>query len=217
MPPRDVSYLFLKGVGAWFPIKFPKSSHQIPLVSINNSSICFWFHQVPKQFQSNSSCSHQFLIKSLLFPSSFHQNPFIPTTSHQLHFVPSTYFCSQPNPTLNKPTQSSKFCERLGQSAKRSAPVPGQARKASYSNRQTSVWCGRAESGDFVPARFCGKPRADLFLARVLPSRTAALLPSCACAIVRNERVWYHNEFERGLKRISSAQPGAELPPAPSR
>jgi hypothetical protein len=139
MPPKGCFLSFFEGGGGLISHQVPKSSHQIPLVPINNSSICFWFHQVPKQFQSNSSCSHQFLIKSLLFPSSFHQNPFIPTTSHQLHFVPSTYFCSQPNPTLNKPTQSSKFCERLGQSAKRSAPVPGQARKASYSNRQTSV------------------------------------------------------------------------------
>jgi hypothetical protein len=39
-------------------IKFPKKS-QIPLVPINNSSISFCSHQVPKQFTWNSSCSHQ--------------------------------------------------------------------------------------------------------------------------------------------------------------
>ncbi len=134
-----------------------------------------------------SSSSQTIPIKFLLFPSithqnplfslSSHQNPFVPTTSHQLPFVP--------NPILYKPTQSSKFCETLGQSAKRSAPVPGQARKGTYSDRQTSVWCGRAESGDFVPVRFCERSRADLLLAR----QSAALLPSCACAIMRNERV----------------------------
>jgi hypothetical protein len=140
-------------------IKFSNNSHQIALVPINNPSKSF----VLIKFSSNPFCSHQVLIKILLFP--------------QLPLVP--------NPTLHKLTQSSKFCERLGQSAKRSAPVPGQARKGSYSDRQTSVWCGRAESGDFVPARFCGRPRADLLLAR----QSAALLPSCACAITRNERV----------------------------
>jgi hypothetical protein len=68
-----------------------------------------------------------------LFPTITHQIPFVPinfpsksfcshkfsSTSHQLPFVP--------NPTLDKPTQSSKFCERLGQSAKRCAAVPWQA------------------------------------------------------------------------------------------
>jgi hypothetical protein len=145
---------------------FPSITHQNPLFSSNP----FCSHQVLIKYSSKSFCSHN-------FPS---------TSLCSLNFL---LFPTQPNPTLNKPTQSSKFCERLGQSAKRSAPVPGQARKASYSDSQTFVWCGRAESGEFVPARFCGKPRADLFLARLLPSRTAALLPSCACAIVRNERV----------------------------
>jgi hypothetical protein len=36
-----------------------------------------------------------------------------------------------------------------------------------------------------VPVRFCERSRADLLLAR----QSAALLPSCACAIMRNERV----------------------------
>ncbi len=101
-------------------IKFPNNSCQLPLVPINNLSKSF----VLMKFSSNPFCQHQVLIKILLFP--------------QLPFVPSTSFCSQPkptqpNPTQHKPTKSSKFCERLGQSAKRSAPVPGQARKRSYS------------------------------------------------------------------------------------
>jgi hypothetical protein len=58
MPLRAVSYLF-EGVGAGFPIKFPHSSHQIPLVPINIPSKSFCSHQVPKKFQSNSSCSLQ--------------------------------------------------------------------------------------------------------------------------------------------------------------
>jgi hypothetical protein len=117
----------------------------------------------------------------------------------QLPFVPNP---TQPNPTQHKPTQSSKFCERLGQSAKRRAPVPGQARKGSYSDRQTSVWCGRAES----KSGFCA---CQVVWKIAGGSETAALLPSCACAIMRNERVWY--------PRISSAQPWAEVPLAPSR
>jgi hypothetical protein len=53
--PRDVSYLLLKGMGAWFP----SSSHQIPLVPINIPSKSFCSHQVPKHFSSSSSCSRQ--------------------------------------------------------------------------------------------------------------------------------------------------------------
>jgi hypothetical protein len=56
-------------------------------------------------------CSHQVLIKSLLFVSSSHQNPFVPTTSHQLHFVPSTSFCSQP---YINPHKALNFVRDLG-------------------------------------------------------------------------------------------------------
>jgi hypothetical protein len=35
-----------------------------------------------------------------------------------------------------------------------------------HSGRPTSAACGRAESPDFRPARFCGGSRADLLLAR---------------------------------------------------
>ncbi len=102
MPPRDVSYLF-EGVGAsWFPVKFPNSSHQIPLVPITISSKFFCSHQVPKKFPSNSSCSlqvsnkfilfHQAPIKFLLFPSITHQCAFVlikfPNNSHQIPLVP---------------------------------------------------------------------------------------------------------------------------------
>jgi hypothetical protein len=68
--------------------------------------------------------------------------------------------------------------ERLGQSAKRSAPVPGHAGRGSYSGRQTPAGCTRAESQDFLPARVCGRSQADPLLAR----QSAALLPSRACA-----------------------------------
>jgi hypothetical protein len=63
--------------------------------------------------------------------------------------------------------------ERLGQSAKRSAPVPGQAGRGSYSGRQTSAGCTRAESRDFWPARVCGTSRAYLLVTR----QSAAFLP----------------------------------------
>ncbi len=49
-------------------------------------------------------------------------------------------------------------------------------RKGSYSGRQTSAGCGRAERRDFLRARYCGRSRADLLLER----QSAALLPSCA-------------------------------------
>jgi hypothetical protein len=45
-------------------IKFPKNSHQIALVLINNPSKSF----VLIKFSSNPFCSHQVLIKILLFP-----------------------------------------------------------------------------------------------------------------------------------------------------
>jgi hypothetical protein len=178
----------------------PNNSHQIPPVFINNPSKYFCSHQVPKKsllfpsvirqkpfvfikFPSNSFCFHQVPIKFLLFPSSFYQNLFVPiifpSTSHcpcQLHFVP--------NPTLHKHTQSSKLCERLGQSAKRSAAVPGQAGRGDSSGRQTSAARGRAESRDILPARSCGRSRVDLLLAR----HSAVLPPSCACA--KRDRIW---------------------------
>jgi hypothetical protein len=51
-------------------IKFSESSHQIPLVPINNPSISFCSHQVPKRFPSNFSSSHQ--------------NPFVPIEGRQM-------------------------------------------------------------------------------------------------------------------------------------
>ncbi len=67
-------------------------------------------------------------------------------------------------------------CERLGQSAKRSAAVRGQAgRGATVAGRRRP---GAAEQnvGIFCPTRFCGGSRADLLLER----QSTALLPSCA-------------------------------------
>jgi hypothetical protein len=58
MLPSDVSYLFERGGG---------------LIS----------HQVPKKFPSNSSCSHQYPIKILLFSSSSQKFPSNSSCSHQ--------------------------------------------------------------------------------------------------------------------------------------
>ncbi len=82
MPPRDVSYLF-EGVGAWFPIKFPNSSHQIPLVPINIPSKLFCSHQVPNIFSSNSYCSLQVPIKFILFYQVPRKFPSNSSCSHQ--------------------------------------------------------------------------------------------------------------------------------------
>jgi hypothetical protein len=123
--PQGLFLVFFKGWGTSFPIKFPKSSHQIPLVPINNPSKSFKLptnsHRnplIPINNSSNSFCSHQVLIKILS----------IPQVPINFTLFPWTAFCSQP--TLHKPTLSSKLCERLGQSAKRSTAVPGQARRA---------------------------------------------------------------------------------------
>ncbi len=62
MPPRAVSYLF-EGVGAGFPIKFPHSSHQIPLVPIKIPSKSFYSHPVPKKIPIRfPESSHQILL-----------------------------------------------------------------------------------------------------------------------------------------------------------
>ncbi len=215
MPPRDVSYLF-EGVGAWFPVKFPSnsscshhylikillfssssqkfpikfllfpssfkqihfipsSSHQIPLVPINHPSmsicshqvpkkfpwkfpsITFCSHQVPKQFSSNSSCSHQYPFVLIEFPNNSHQIPLVPI---KFLFVPMAMEDRQVSTKVNGETRA-----RLGQSAKRSAIIRGQAGRVSHSGRQTSARCGRAETRDFPPASFCGRSRADPLLA----------------------------------------------------
>ncbi len=87
MLPMDVSYLF-EGVGDWFPIKFPKSSHQIPFVPINIPSNSFCSHQYPIKILLFSPSSQTIIIKFLLFPSITHQIPFIPIK------FPSKSFCS---------------------------------------------------------------------------------------------------------------------------
>jgi hypothetical protein len=55
--------------------------------------------------------------------------------------------------------------ERLGQSAKRSAAIRGQAGRGPTVAWPTSAGCGRPETWDFLPARFCGRSRADLLRA----------------------------------------------------
>jgi len=150
--PQGMFLIFLKGWGLDFPsssktvsikfllfpsishqnpfvlIKFLNNSHQIPLVPINNPSKSFCSPQVPKQFPSNSSCSHQQPIKILLFPESS-QKVLIkfllfPLSSHQYPFVPMAMEDRQVSTNVNGETR-----ERLGQSARRSAAVRGQARK----------------------------------------------------------------------------------------
>ncbi len=112
-------------------IMFPKNSHQIPLVPINNPSISFCSHQVPEQF-----------------PSRF---PLFPSSSDQHRFVPMAM----------KDRQVSTGERALRWTVRDSGRVLNG--------------CGRAESRDFLPARFCGRARADLLLAR----QSATLLPWC--------------------------------------
>jgi hypothetical protein len=108
MPPRDVCYLF-EGVGVWFPIKLPNSSHWVPLVLINIPSKSSFSHQIPKKFssithqnsfvpikfQSNFFCSHQVPKKFSLHSSCSYQYPFVfikfPNNSHQIPLVPINF------------------------------------------------------------------------------------------------------------------------------
>jgi hypothetical protein len=76
-------------------MKFPNSSHQVHLVLINNSSKSFCSYQVPINISFHF---HQLLIVHINFPSTSH-------SSHQLLFVP--------NPTLHKPTRSSKLWHQI--------------------------------------------------------------------------------------------------------
>ncbi len=77
MPPRHVYYVF-EGVGAWFPIKFPNSSHRFPLVPINiqSKSFCSLInfpnnsHQIPRVFINNPSN----VFVPIKFPKSFHSH-----------------------------------------------------------------------------------------------------------------------------------------------
>jgi hypothetical protein len=76
-------------------------------------------YQVPKQLQSNSSCSYQYLIKillfsSILFPSSFNQIPFVPIAMED----------RQVSTKVNGET-----CERLELSVKRNTTVHGYAKR----------------------------------------------------------------------------------------
>ncbi len=97
-------------------------------------------HQVPKQFPSNSSCSHRYpiqillfspssqkiTIKFLLFPLSFNQIHFIPSSSQKVPIkfllFSSPWRWAQVSTKVNGETRA-----RLGQSAKRSATIHGQA------------------------------------------------------------------------------------------
>ncbi len=124
----------------WFPIikyqypfvliKFPSNSHQIPLIHIKFQSKSFCSHQVPIRFllfPSNSFCSHQVPIKTLLFPWLWRIGR-----------------CSQVSTKVKRETR-----ERVGQSAKRSAAILGQAGRGATVAWQTSAGCGRAQSRIF--------------------------------------------------------------------
>jgi len=101
-------------------------------------------HQVPKQFPSNSSCSHQYLVICFLFASSSQKIPvkflLFPSITHQNAFVlikfQSNSFCSHQVPIKFLLFPSS------------SHPNPFVLMADVYPG-----W-GRAESRDFLPARF---------------------------------------------------------------
>ncbi len=89
--------------------------------------------------------------------------------------------------------------EKLWQSAQRSAAVPGQGGRGSYSgngSRRLSAACGRAESRGFLPARVCGRSPADVLLTR----QSAAFLPSHAYA-KRGRQQRREEEREREQQR----------------
>ncbi len=65
------------------------------------------------------------------------------------------------------------------QSVKRSAAVPGDGGKGSYSgSRCLFAGCSQAESWDFLLTRVCGRSLADVFLAQ----QSVMFFPSHACA-----------------------------------
>lgn len=96
--------------------------------------------------------------------------------------------------------------EKLWQSAKRSAAVPGQGGRGSYSgSRRLSAGCGRAESRDFLSARVCGRSPADVLLAR----QSAAFLPSHAYAKRgRQQRREEEREREQQRSQIDDERQG---------
>jgi len=56
-------------------------------------------------------------------------------------------------------------CARLGQSAKRSATIRGQAGRGATVAEGRLPGVAEQKIGNFLPARFCGRSRADLLLA----------------------------------------------------
>jgi hypothetical protein len=127
------------------------------------------------------------------FPNSTHQYPSVlikfPKNSHQIPLVPikfpSKSFCSHGDGgQAGEHRWARRWMVRLVRDSGRVVNGAPQfvGRKGSHSGRQTSAACGRAESRDFPPARFCGRSRTHLLLAR----QSATLLPSC----VRPKRSW---------------------------
>jgi hypothetical protein len=145
-----IRFLLFLSVTHQYPF-FPSSPHQIPLVPINNPSISFCSHQVLKKFPSKSflfpSSSQTIPINFLLFLSNCHQIHFVPikfpSNSCCSHQVPkkfpsnSSCFNQVPNKILLFPwlwrigrwarRWNGETRQRLGQSAKLSTAIRGQA------------------------------------------------------------------------------------------
>jgi hypothetical protein len=137
-----------------------------------------------------------------LFPSSSHQYSFILISSHQYSFVliSSQKIPLVPINSLFVPIKILLFpwrwrTGRWAQVSTKVRLVRDSGRvvngapqfvgtKGSHSGRQTSAGCGRAESRDFLPARFCRGSRADLLHAAVCHAS------SCMCATQEILATW---------------------------
>jgi hypothetical protein len=133
---------------------FPSSSPKILIKFLLFPSITH--HQnpfVPIKFQSNSFCFNQAPIKFLLFPSISHQYPFVliklPKKSHKIPFVP----IKNPFVPMSMEDRQVSTGEHEGerwdsreskQSAKQSAAIRGQARRAAtVASRRLRLWRSR--------------------------------------------------------------------------
>ncbi len=88
-------FLFWRGGGLWISIKFPNSSHLIPLVTINNPSKPFILIKFPN-FSSTSSWS--FHNSSKFF--CFHQFPLFPSSSCNFLLFSTQHYIN-PHKALN--------------------------------------------------------------------------------------------------------------------
>ncbi len=106
VPTNFLLFLSMTHQNLFVFIKFPNSSHQFPLVPINNSSKSFCSYQVPIKFlpfPSTPHCSHKLPINFPLFPST-------PHCSHQLP-INFSLFPTQPYINPHKALNFGiKFC-----------------------------------------------------------------------------------------------------------